>query len=350
MSDNEPQDPSPFRKTAARKQRPYRKKQDEAKAASSNQDLLNIKKGDDAAQRGSQDMDATVSAKGDWDEASDTDNSSGGLTLQEALELRKLRKPKAGISAANLEIGAAPLRHLKEKQGKQAEEAGENDDPWKLKSGGGLINMSDVRGRNFGEEGSGTGEFVENELKKRRGDAPSTTADTLLPVICNQEDGLGKGPIDYDEELFRIPDSLTIIAKPIKEDNVTFLLGCLRLFLNNKLKNIEETERTKRSLLEKGRKVKTGDIVLDTLQKTRFMSTERFWGSGTHSNRGRGGHNDRGGHNNGHGRHPNQNNDDRNRSSTQADGSLGSGGTKIPRRMMATDMMVMEKFKKRMRR
>ncbi|KAH6570546.1 hypothetical protein BASA60_007653 [Batrachochytrium salamandrivorans] len=155
MSDNEPQDPSPFRKTAARKQRPYRKKQDEAKAASSNQDLLNIKKGDDAAQRGSQDMDATVSAKGDWDEASDTDNSSGGLTLQEALELRKLRRPKAGISAANLEIGAAPLRHLKEKQGKQAEEAGENDDPWKLKSGGGLINMSDVRGRNFGEEGSG---------------------------------------------------------------------------------------------------------------------------------------------------------------------------------------------------
>ncbi|KAH6576941.1 hypothetical protein BASA81_015335 [Batrachochytrium salamandrivorans] len=372
MSDNEPQDPSPFRKTAARKQRPYRKKQDEAKAASSNQDLLNIKKGDDAAQRGSQDMDATVSAKGDWDEASDTDNSSGGLTLQEALELRKLRRPKAGISAANLEIGAAPLRHLKEKQGKQAEEAGENDDPWKLKSGGGLINMSDVRGRNFGEEGSGTGgfetastamdtekhmrEFVENELKKRRGDAPSTTADTLLPVICNQEDGLGKGPIDYDEELFRIPDSLTIIAKPIKEDNVTLSSGMLTaipevdLGVSNKLKNIEETERTKRSLLEKGRKVKTGDIVLDTLQKTRFMSTERFWGSGTHSNRGRGGHNDRGGHNNGRGRHPNQNNDDRDRSSTQADGSLGSGGTKIPRRMMATDMMVMEKFKKRMRR
>ncbi|KAH6570547.1 hypothetical protein BASA60_007654 [Batrachochytrium salamandrivorans] len=199
-------------------------------------------------------------------------------------------------------------------------------------------------------------EFVENELKKRRGDAPSTTADTLLPVICNQEDGLGKGPIDYDEELFRIPDSLTIIAKPIKEDNVTLSSGMLTaipevdLGVSNKLKNIEETERTKRSLLEKGRKVKTGDIVLDTLQKTRFMSTERFWGSGTHSNRGRGGHNDRGGHNNGHGRHPSQGNDNRNRSSTQADGSLGSGGTKIPRRMMATDMMVMEKFKKRMRR
>ncbi|KAL5038955.1 hypothetical protein BDV3_002134 [Batrachochytrium dendrobatidis] len=324
-----------FTKTAIRKKRPYRKKPDDTT------DINGIQSTE------------TKETK----DSSDEDEHSR-LTLQEALELRKLRKPKPGISAASLETGKVSLPNGKHEV--SVETLQDQDDPWKLKNGG-LINISDIRGRSFGEEGSGTGgfetaskamdtekhmkAFIEKELRKRRGDAPSTTSDTSLPSLRKLNDELKTGPTDYDEELYRIPDALTIPVKPIKEDNVTLSTGMLMsipevdLGVSNKLKNIEETEQAKRSLLEKGQSIKPGDAVFDTMQKTRFMSTERFWGSGAHSTRSHGGNNDRNNH---------QNHGQTDGNTTHADNTSNSG--KLSRKMMATDMLVMEKFKKRMRR
>ncbi|KAI8822398.1 hepatocellular carcinoma-associated antigen 59-domain-containing protein, partial [Fimicolochytrium jonesii] len=177
--------------------------------------------------------------------------------LQEALELRKFRKRAAGLDISDLNRG--DRRKQKEKP--------VEDDPWKLKSGGGIINIDEVRGKSFGgDEKAGAGgggsfatasnamdtdrhmqDFIEKELRKRRGqteDGPATESPSDAPK-------------DFHDELFQIPDHLKTAEKAVSEGNVTLSTAMLTaipeidLGMSVKLKNIEETERAKRKLLDR---------------------------------------------------------------------------------------------------
>ncbi|KAI8920879.1 hepatocellular carcinoma-associated antigen 59-domain-containing protein, partial [Powellomyces hirtus] len=196
------------------------------------------------------------------------------LVLREALELRKFRRRAPGMDLADLNRGDTSRRGGK--KDKTAAADADNDDPWKLKSGGGLINMDQVRGMTFGGDdadkaattaGGGFAtesnamdterhmrEFIEKEMRKRRGDdggaaGPSGGAETTD----------SKDPHD---ELFQIPDHLKVtISAPVSEGNVTLSTSMLTaipeidLGITSKLKNIEETEKAKRKLIERNTSV-----------------------------------------------------------------------------------------------
>ncbi|KAI8918921.1 hepatocellular carcinoma-associated antigen 59-domain-containing protein, partial [Entophlyctis helioformis] len=339
-------------KRPARKQRAYRKRTD-----------------DEADEH----ADAVGGTDGQEPGEAAADDEPDSLTLKEALELRKLRRRAQGISLDKLEKGLVDKKAAEA----AAAAAAAKDDPWKLKSGGGLVNMTDIRGRTFGDEGAAPGgsfesastamdtskhmqSYIETELRKRRGDgtvAAGTSSDTLLPSAKEMGDG---GTVvtaaDFDEELFKIPENWVAPRMEVTEDNVTLSAGMLTaipeidLGIENKLKNIEQTESAKRKLLDdRSRGGKKGDVVSDALQKTRFMPAERFSGTG----RGRGGSHfsDRSGFGgsgadgSGHGRDGHGSNDQ------GGSDSRGSGGSNRPnKKHMATDALVMDRFKKRMRR
>ncbi|KAI8999314.1 hepatocellular carcinoma-associated antigen 59-domain-containing protein [Gaertneriomyces semiglobifer] len=184
--------------------------------------------------------------------APDVSNPGSNLssTLEDVMELRKLRRRKAGVDTAELGKGDN-IKKVKTI----------NDDPWKLKSGGGIINIDEVRGRSFGEDGNAGSfatesdamdserlmqEFIEKELRKRRG---ATEGDQA-------EDGQSRPISDPHDELFQIPEHLQTREKPVNEGSVTLSTTMLTaipevdLGVSVKLKNIEETEKAKRRLLE----------------------------------------------------------------------------------------------------
>jgi len=197
--------------------------------------------------------------------------------VQEALELRKYRRRLAGIEAGEL---------IKGDKKKKKEEKKGDDDPWKLKSGGGLIELNDVRGRQFGgAEDSNLStasfaqasnamdterhmrEYVERDLKKKRGGTDQE--------VTEEDAANGKSVVsDYKDELFVIPDNLQISAKPVSEGNVTLSTSMLTaipeidLGIDVKLRNIEETERAKRRLHES-----SGPATIDSV----IVAAERFW-------------------------------------------------------------------------
>lgn len=61
--------------------------------------------------------------------------------LQEALDLRRFRRRTAGMDINDLNRGD---------RRKKKEKVEPDPDPWKLKSGGGIISIEEIRGRTFG--------------------------------------------------------------------------------------------------------------------------------------------------------------------------------------------------------
>ncbi|KND01720.1 uncharacterized protein SPPG_03513 [Spizellomyces punctatus DAOM BR117] len=268
--------------------------------------------------------------------------------VQEALELRRFRRRAAGLDTADLSRG--DKRKKKEKP--------VNDDPWKLKTGGGIINIDDVRGRNFGEDGRGGGgggsfatasnvmdtdrhmrEYIEQELRKRRGASSSEAGGA-------ERTGENGAPKDIQDELFEVPEHLKTVEKPVSEGNVTLSTSMLTaipeidLGINTKLKNIEATERAKRQLIER-----TADIASERSKSDSPIPGNEFAGANmVASDRWQ--------------RFPYRRDDRDQEAKTAAQGNMErSGGTrkgdaekKLDRRTMATDEVVMERFKKRMRR
>ncbi|KAI9101016.1 hepatocellular carcinoma-associated antigen 59-domain-containing protein [Phlyctochytrium arcticum] len=186
----------------------------------------------------------------------ETTEEDVSTVLQEALELRKFRRKAAGIDASDLNRG--------EPKKKKKEKVDVEDDPWKLKSGGGIIDINNVRGRSFGEEGMTKEvgsfatesnamdterhmqEYIEEELRKKRGSTETVPDAAPVDIIR-----------DFHDELYRIPAHLQANGKPVSEGNVTLSTAMLTaipeidLGMNTKLKNIEATEKEKRKLLEK---------------------------------------------------------------------------------------------------
>lgn len=165
-----------------------------------------------------------------------SDEEESTQVLQDVQELRKLRKKATGIATFDL-------------QSKQEKvELDEDDDPWKLKSGGGIIDIDAVRGKFFGDDQSkGTfateskimdteklmKEYIDSEMRKKRGMDPLIKPSTTKKEMDN---------------LFQVPDHLKqYAAKPVN-DNITipasmlFSIPEVHLGMSSKLQAIADTQ------------------------------------------------------------------------------------------------------------
>ncbi|KAJ3176634.1 hypothetical protein HDU87_004962 [Geranomyces variabilis] len=314
-----------------------------------------------------------TSPSNDKDNDNDNDNTLGSV-LQEALELRKYRRRAPGMDLHDLNRGDEQKRKKKRKDDEDGGGAGgggggdaePNDDPWKLNSGGGLITADEVKGMSFGgaERGDGAGqaggaggggggltssggfatesnamdterhmrEFIEKEMRKRRGEVDGDGTSSAA--------GAQPAVLDPHDELFQIPDHLKTVEKPVSEGNVTLSTSMLTaipeidLGISSKLQNIEETEKAKRRLVERKAAAMAEKLLLgpgNEFAGATTVASERYW--------------------TGNKNHPRRDDDHRRDGSRQGDrGGTEEGGKKFDRRTMATDDIVMERFKKRIRR
>ncbi|KAI7906810.1 hepatocellular carcinoma-associated antigen 59-domain-containing protein [Cokeromyces recurvatus] len=185
-------------------------------------------------------------------------------TLEELAELRKMRRKHTGIDAEKLLKGA---------EQKKKKRKTETANGWNLKTGG-LVDSDAYRAK-LDEEGSSATkklkldafasatntldvdkhmmEYIENEMRKRRGGKGVNDEDE-----DGDEDG-DKGFVDIYEELYHIPDRLKTEKKE-EEGNVQLSTQMLTaipevdLGIDTRLKNIEETEKAKRRLIEESQR------------------------------------------------------------------------------------------------
>ncbi|CAG8458395.1 11378_t:CDS:2 [Acaulospora colombiana] len=252
-------------------------------------------------------------------------------TLEELIELRKYRRRPQGIDAEKLSKGEA-----------KAKKKRKEEDPRKSIAGG----LTDVD--SVGEEERDSGEdvvekkimldsftkqtntldvdkhmmaYIEEEMRKRRGQPANSKNDV--------DDAEPAGPSDPQDELFQAPEHLRIESKPISEGNVqlsTTMLTAIPevdLGIDVRLKNIEETEKAKRKLLEQRHNKPKEEK--DTFEGSNFSATNRFYRTRpTVSDHERA--------------NPDQQNPNPHHNKPGA------------RREMATDDIVAERFKKRLRR
>ncbi|RUS29129.1 hepatocellular carcinoma-associated antigen 59-domain-containing protein [Jimgerdemannia flammicorona] len=205
-------------------------------------------------------------------------------TLEELLELRKLRRRPQGIDAQKLSKG--------DNKGKKKVKKAV-DDPWKLKTGG-IVNMDDVRAaERENEEGAEKGlkldtftkqtntldvdkhmmTYIETELKRRRGQS-------VEPKEEEEEEEEEAGFKDIYDELYQVPEHLKVEAKPVAEGNVQWSTQMLTaipevdLGIDVRLKNIEETEKAKRKMIEDQQKKKK-DVSTKAVKSSQTTSTAR---------------------------------------------------------------------------
>ncbi|KAF9355292.1 hypothetical protein BGX26_006772 [Mortierella sp. AD094] len=268
-----------------------------------------------------------------------------GLTLDELLELRKFRQRPAGIAATDLLVGDTTGK--KKKKDKIIA-----SDPWKMSSGGGLIDLDEMRKQEEGEAKS-TGilnsftkqtnaldvdkhmmKYIEDEMKKRRGEAGGS------------EDNADEHARDNSNGDMDILDGLGIkrnTPKPEQEGNVqlsTTMLTAIPevdLGMEARLKNIEETEKAKRKMIEAR--------ATTTMNSERFLQPEHVPSDreriSHHQQNRRNNHNNNNTHSDS-GAGPNHRFQNTYGAQNNNRGGAGRG--------MATDDLVMERFKKRMRR
>lgn len=178
--------------------------------------------------------------------------------LEDLKALRNLRRARKGIDASKLNIGDTKVQ---KKRKPQKEEEGptyglqrpgeskmevEEDDDDETKS------RKIVRSNNFTQQTNALDvdkhmmAYIEENLKLRRGDAGNDDD-------MNLEDD---APFDPHDELFRIDEKYKIKKKVVEEGNVTNSMAMLTaipevdLGMDVRLKNIEETEKAKRRVAE----------------------------------------------------------------------------------------------------
>nr|CAG8659521.1 8184_t:CDS:2 [Entrophospora candida] len=165
--------------------------------------------------------------------------------------------------------------------------------------------------------------YIEEEMRKRKGQKDKSN---------QEEDKEQNGPADPRDELFQPPDHLRIESKPISEGNVqlsTTMLTAIPevdLGIDVRLKNIEETEKAKRKLLEK--RHQKPKVEKDSFEGSSFSATNRFYRT-----------------------RPTVSDHERiNNGGDQSNHNSSNNNKHGARREIATDDIVAERFKKRLRR
>ncbi|KXS09435.1 hypothetical protein M427DRAFT_75447 [Gonapodya prolifera JEL478] len=169
--------------------------------------------------------------------------------VRDALHLRKLRRKFGGLDAHVLNAGdpVALETEQKEEADKQAD-------------AGTIGAFSKSTAQTVMDPTKHMQKYIESQLKQRQSsaDPDSTKPDTLAggDTGAGGGEGDGAGVPDPNELLYQIPDHLKITSKPVQEGNVTLSTTMLTaipeidLGIDAKLKNIEATEKAKKKLKE----------------------------------------------------------------------------------------------------
>ncbi|KAG0290381.1 hypothetical protein BGZ96_006137 [Linnemannia gamsii] len=290
------------------------------------------------------------------------DDEPEGLSLDELIELRKYRQRPAGIAAVDLLVGDTTGKKKKKDKIVAA-------DPYKQLTGG-LVDMDEVRRNEEGESSTKSGmnntfmkqtnaldvdkhmmKYIEEEMKKRRGGE----AEAEDP---NEQSGNYNGDTDILDEL----GIRKTAPRPEQEGNVqlsTTMLTAIPevdLGMDARLRNIEETEKAKRKLYEE--RTTTNVTANERFSQPAYIpsDSERI---SHHRQNNRNNNSNNNNNNNNNNRNNNYNNNNNNNqsggvpnhrfqnygNSNNNQGNRGGVG-----RGMATDDLVMERFKKRTRR
>ncbi|KAK4688155.1 hypothetical protein P7C73_g1959, partial [Tremellales sp. Uapishka_1] len=210
-----------------------------------------------------------VNASGSGSEV-DKDEDGG---IEELIMLRKLRKSQPGIDILKLNRGEDKKKGKKKKGGDEEVEAGAAD-KFGLHGGkgkgdeegdaeldeNGEIAKRLVRTNNFTSQTNALDvdkhmlKYIEEELLKRRGGAVADAAARARRGEAPEQD-----EYDPQAELYQIAERYKLEhlrRKDDEEGNVTSSLGMLTgipevdLGMDNRLKNIEETEKAKREMMK----------------------------------------------------------------------------------------------------
>ncbi|CAH1767844.1 4493_t:CDS:2 [Entrophospora sp. SA101] len=221
-------------------------------------------------------------------------------TLDDLEELRKFRKKPQGIDVEKL---------LKDSNDNNKDEEEDDETVAKKK----IMLDSFTKQTNT----------LDEEMRKRKGQKDKSN---------QEEDKEQNGPADPRDELFQPPDHLRIESKPISEGNVqlsTTMLTAIPevdLGIDVRLKNIEETEKAKRKLLEK--RHQKPKVEKDSFEGSSFSATNRFYRT-----------------------RPTVSDHERiNNGGDQSNHNSSNNNKHGARREIATDDIVAERFKKRLRR
>ncbi|XP_057290470.1 splicing factor C9orf78 homolog [Hydractinia symbiolongicarpus] len=191
-------------------------------------------------------------------------------SIEERKELQKFRSRPKGVSAESLLVG------------KKVEIVPEtkHDDPFKLKSGGGLTEMSVSKerdltsiGTNFSSETNQRDEdvellkYIEEGLRKKKGEQTDT----------DEERALTK-----EDLLYQLPDNINVKSKIMKSEEMLssqMLSGIpeVDLGIEAKIKNIEATEEAKMKILEDSKNQKQQTSFVPTNMASNFMHHSRFY-------------------------------------------------------------------------
>jgi len=180
------------------------------------------------------------------DEDENLDETSN--LIQEAMEIRKFRMRPDGMETKELSIG--------EENKKPVEEEEEQKEPISNPFSDTVIASSFKTQTNYMDTEKLMNKYIEDEIRKNRGENVEKEEE--------EEDELQQSTTATDEfnSMYQIPDNLKVKEKYIKEDNVTTSLSMLTsiqevdLGIENKLKNIEATEKARKKLEEDKKKKK----------------------------------------------------------------------------------------------
>ncbi|CAO3633005.1 unnamed protein product [Cunninghamella blakesleeana] len=191
-------------------------------------------------------------------------------TIEELQEIRRLRRKHGGVDAEKL---------LKGEKKKVKVKKPVDDGSWNLQTGG-LVDKDTFSAGKGAAEDDGKGKkvrldtftsqtnkldvdkhmmnYIESEIRKKRGE-------DYVPENEDEKEDEKEGLKDIYEELYHLPDRLKFATEAVKEGNVqhsTQMLTAIPevdLGISAQLRNIEETERAKRKLMEsKEKKVNAG--------------------------------------------------------------------------------------------
>ncbi|CAL1275513.1 unnamed protein product [Larinioides sclopetarius] len=229
---------------------------------------------------------------------SDDEKEEGNMSelLEDAKELRKLRKRPNGISAIGLALGKKLSN----------EEELVTDDPFKLKTGG-FIDMKALnrKGRtgteeldavNLGsvfsaetnrrDEDADMMKYIEEELQKRKGIShPSSKIEALKKAETGaheSDDSVGSdGPSKVDNVLFEVPEHLRQPTTKKSEEMLSnqMLSGIpeVDLGIEERIRNIEATEEAKLQMLRERLKKKEKSMsFVPTNMAVNFVQHNRF--------------------------------------------------------------------------
>ncbi|XP_065647421.1 splicing factor C9orf78 homolog [Hydra vulgaris] len=206
--------------------------------------------------------------KRDEDEEDDIDVSA---SIDDRKELQKFRSRPKGVS---VEVLASLLDTVSQNKEKT------NDDPFKLNSGGGLVDNGKSRdlsnfGTNFSTETNQRDEdkqllkYIEEGLMKKRG--------------VNQQENPDTKVLSKEDLLYQLPENLKVQSKIMKSEEMLssqVLCGIpeVDLGIEAKIKNIEATEEAKMKMIEesKNRKQQASEFV-PTNMASNFMHHSRFY-------------------------------------------------------------------------